>query len=353
MNIAVVVGTRAELIKMFPLMRELESYDFLATGQHDLSYLVERFELPEPRYAFNPPKLHSRFFGSTVKALLFFKKLVLKLKKEFEKNKPKLVLYHGDTLSTAAAAVASRLAKVKGVHVEAGLRSFDIFEPFPEEISRIIADKSSDLLIAPSKIAYENLKSYRAKRFLAGNTIVDSAKLALKKSRLKAPEEEYAIAMVHRHENLKSPLRLRKIVEIIELVPIKVYFFYYHHVIARLKELGLYERLENKVEFVEALPYPEFLSFLKGSKLILTDGGSIQEESLIFRKPCLILRKKTERIAGLATGLNFLTKLSKAFSEQVIELVLDKSYRAPKFKNPYGEFGVSKKIAKILGDFLD
>ncbi|MBR9681362.1 MAG: UDP-N-acetyl glucosamine 2-epimerase [Candidatus Altiarchaeota archaeon] len=348
---AYIVGTKAEFIKMFPLMKELDGL-FIHTGQHDLSDLSKTFKIKEPDLILSdPPKgKTSKFMGSTPRALLWNVSMVKKLTKILKEERPKTFICHGDTMSTASASIAAKRAGIAGVHVEAGLRSHSIWEPFPEEISRKIADKNCEVLFAPSKIAGKNLEKYKNKKvYVTGNTSVDSAMEALKKGKnIKVPNEEYAVLSFHRHENLKNRSKMKRIVEIVEQVPIPTYFFAHDNTVKSLKRFGLWKRINKKVNAIKFANYVSFIKWLSGSRILLTDGGSIQEESLLFKKPCLLLRDRTERVAGLTTGLNFLTRFDVEFSKQKISEVLKSDWSAPEFKNPYGELGVSKKIADIL-----
>lgn len=345
------MGTKAELIKMFPLMKELNG-TFIHTGQHDLSELIETFKIKEPDIILSdPPKQKtSKFMGNSVKAIMWNFGMIKKLTKVLKKEAPDMLICHGDTMSTAVASIAAKRAGIKGVHIEAGLRSHSLREPFPEEISRKITDRNCELLFAPSKIAGKNLEKYKNKQIhITGNTVVDSVMEALKKSKkIRVPSEEYAILSFHRHENLKSRSKLKRIVEIVNEVNLPIYFFAHDNTINALKKHKLWKAFSKKVNPIKFTNYPTFIKWLSGSRLLLTDGGSIQEESLLFKKPCLLLRDRTERVAGLKTGLNFLSRFDVEFSKEVINNVLRIDWAAPEFKNPYGEQGVSKKIADII-----
>ena len=269
------------------------------------------------------------------------------------------MLYHGDTASTMNAAIASSkllnpFKKYKNIHLEAGLRSGNLFEPFPEEISRIIADHFSDILFAVSKRSKKNLQKYEKKKqiIVTGNTIIDAALIAYKlakKKKLKKLAKHYALVSVHRDENLKSKSRLTSIVEIITSVPIDVYWTLHDNTKKYLIKYRLWKKIKKSknVHVVKHMCYIDFSYHLSNANLLLTDGGSIQEESLIFKKPCVILRKFTERQEGLATGINFLTKLDIDYSKNIILKILS-GFKIPKFKNPYGKLGVSKKIVRLL-----
>jgi len=360
--IAFIFGTRAEFIKIFPVLLEMDNrkieYKIILTAQHSLYDLFQKFNIRDPDYVLSkPPKKSTKFYSNTPKAIFWSISMISKLRKTLKKIKSlKYVIYHGDTMSTFLASIASSKylnlsKKYKTVHIEAGLRSGNLFEPFPEEISRIIADFFSDIQLTATDI-YKTKKST-----FVGNTIVDSAHYALnlkdqKKDnhelrRLKKP---YAVVSIHRHENLKSKKRMSKIIQILNKVPIKTYIFMHDNTEHKLQQFNLLEKIKNNpnISLLKTKDYPEFIQILKNSSLILTDGGSIQEESLILKKPCILLRKNTERKQGLKTGINFLTKLNINYAEKIINKVLSKNYTLPNFKNPYGEPGVSKKIIDIL-----
>src|SRR3989344_7459473 len=168
-GIAIVIGTKAELIKCMPLMLELQrqkkDYWFIHTGQHSLKGACEEFSLKRPDYVLSKaPKLSTKFWSKINKTgVICCLKMVLRARKLINKLKPKYVIYHGDTMSTSVAAIgSSKLLNPgknwKNVHLEAGLRSGNLFEPFPEEISRQISDGFSDMLLAVSDLTEENLK---------------------------------------------------------------------------------------------------------------------------------------------------------------------------------------------------
>ena len=238
--------------------------------------------------------------------------------------------------------------------MEAGLRSWNIKEPFPEEISRRVAGKFSDILLAPSKGSQQNLKKSNKDVYIIGNTVIDSALIALKigkrnKTKILS-KERFALITVHRHENLRSKERLSKIVDILSSLTIPSFFAMHDNTEAKLKEFGLYEKLmENKnIKIMPSMDYPSFICQMEKCSLIVCDGGSMQEESLIFGKPCVILRNSTERPEGLKTNFQFLTKLDVEKSKAKIGEYLSKGFRIKDYKNPYGEKGLSKKIVEVL-----
>lgn len=364
-KIAIILGTRAELIKIFPVMKELGNanipYYFIHTGQHNLKDLCSVFGVKEPDAILTKePDKSSKFNSGQLKAIMWNLQLISKIKKELKKLRNlRYVLYHGDTMSTMSASIATSkilnpFKKYKNVHLESGLRSFDNFEPFPEEISRRIAGFFSDILLAVSDIAESNLSGNKKEVIKIGNTILDSADIALKIAKNRKIEplsgEKFALITVHRHENLKSKERMEKIVDILLNIGITSFFAMHDNTIQKLKEFGLYEKLSSNknIKIISPMDYPSFIYQISKCSLIICDGGSMQEESLIFKKPCILLRKATERPEGLSTNFQFLSGLDVEKAKDKIREYLSPKFRTINFNNPYGNVGVSKKVLEIL-----
>lgn len=364
--IGFILGTNAELIKTMPVMKELENrgigYYFIHTGQHRIDGLVKDFGIKKPdKVLYAPPELSSRFMVKTHKAIFWDMPLVFKIQRSLRKIKNlDYVFYHGDTMSAATGAMGSSEflnfgKKWKNAHLESGLRSGDLFEPFPEEIARRICDRFSDILFAVSKGSVKNLKEEHVKGKIVnvGNTIIDAAyishKLADKKFG-KLKEKNYCLINIHRHENITSKKRLEKIVEIIENVDIKAYWPLHDNTKQQLVKFGLMKRIQKKddIEVSRLISYLEFIQKLANCKYLITDGGSIQEESLAFKKLCILLREKTERDEGLESGINFLTKLNVQYSKKLIENIERGRIKVKKFTNPYGDGTAAKKIVDLV-----
>jgi UDP-N-acetylglucosamine 2-epimerase len=286
--------------------------------------------------------------------------MILKIKRLVNKIKPKYVIYHGDTMSTAAASIgSSRILnygkKWKNVHLEAGLRSGNLFEPFPEEISRKICDSFSDILFAVSSLSEKNLKRYKKKKIIinVGNTIIDSAFISYNKSKkmkIKKPKGAYVLINIHRHENLNKKERLGGIIKILKGIKVHAIWPIHANTAKAIEKFGLVHEIKSmkNIELMSLTDYFNFIFLLANCKYLITDGGSIQEESLIFKKPCIILRKRTERQEGLLTGINFLTELDVKRSIEIIKKIESNQIKIKNFKNPYGKEGLSKKIIEIL-----
>lgn len=365
-RIAIIIGTKAELIKTFPVMLELQKrkkdYWFIHTGQHPLGKACEEFDVKKPDFTLSPePKISTKFWSKINKfSILWFLKMIFKVKKILRKLKPKYVIYHGDTMSTAAASIGSskflnKKKKWKNVHLEAGLRSGSIWEPFPEEISRQISDKFSDILLAVSDLSEEKLKKSKGISgdvIKIGNTIIDSALITYGKAKKKNKKKkyEYVLINLHRHENLRSKKRMKKIIEMLSHIKIKAVWPLHDNTRYYLKKynlMGEVKKIKN-IEITPLVDYFTFIFLLSNCKYLIVDGGSIQEESLVFKKPCILIRKKTERQEGLFSGINFLTHMDVNTTKKIIEKIENNELKIKKFKNPYGEKGLTKKIVEEL-----
>lgn len=366
-KIAIIIGTRAELIKTFPVMLELQKskieYVFIHTGQHKLTDLCETFKVKLPDLILSKePKKSSKFNAKTIKAIFWNLILLFKIKKIISKMPNlKYVLYHGDTMTTMTSAIASSkllnpFKKYKNVHLEAGLRSKKLFEPFPEEISRIISDKFSNILISVSNKSTKNLKKEKLKGEIieVGNTIVDSAAIAQKIAEDKKPQllsdKKFALITIHRHENINNKERLTKIVDILGSLEIPSFFAIHDNTKYKLQKWNLYNKLiSNKnIKLIEPQDYISFIYQFKRCALVICDGGSMQEESIIYNVPCVILRKYTERPEWEDTNYQYLSKLDVEKTKLKIKEYTDKDFKIKKIKNPYGEIGLSKKIVDAL-----
>lgn len=363
-GIAIIIGTKAELIKCMPLMLELQKqkkdYWFIHTGQHSLGKACKGFGIKKPDFILSKEPNRSTKFWSKINQIsaLWFFATILKIKKLIKKIKPRYIMYHGDTMSSSAAAIASsnllnKNKKWKNVHLEAGLRSGSLFEPFPEEISRQICDRFSDILLAVSERSEKNLKEEKLKGKIIkiGNTIIDSSWIVYRKAKkTKRKKSVYALINIHRHENIKNKKRLTKIIDILKTIKVKAIWPIHANTVHFIEKYGLVNEIRNmkNIKLMSLIEYNEFIYLLSECKYIITDGGSIQEESLVFKKPCVILRKKTERQEGLSTGINFLTGLDVEKSKEIIENIENNTIKVKKFENPYGENGVSKKIINEL-----
>jgi len=364
LGIAIVIGTKAELIKCMPIMLELQNqrkdYLFIHTGQHPLGKACKQLGVKKPDFILSKePKISTKFWSKiNSNSITWCFKMIFKIRNVIRTLEPSYVIYHGDTMSTAVASIASsRLLNFrknwKNVHLEAGLRSGTLREPFPEEISRRISTHFSDILLAVSDLTEKNLKkSYgksNKKIIKIGNTIIDSSRITHEKvkNKFKKEKENYVLINIHRHEHLNNKENLRKIVEIINSIKTRGIWPLHDNTESFLKKYNLFDKInKDKILITPLKEYDEFIFLLANCKYLIADGGSIQEESLVFNKPCLILRNVTERQEGLETGINFLT-MDVEEAQRIIKR-MEKGIKRKAFRNPYGEFGVSKKIVEEL-----
>ncbi|TYT75810.1 UDP-N-acetylglucosamine 2-epimerase [Desulfobotulus mexicanus] len=311
------IGTKAQLIKTAPVMVELQRrnivFRYVDSGQHGnfTQSLRKIFRIKEPDFSFckdNRDITNSIDAFKWVGYLLvcyFFKRKNLR-DKVFAGGG--ICLIHGDTLSTLFGLMLAKAAKLKVGHIEAGLRSFNYLHPFPEEIIRIYCMKKCDFLFAPSDMSYNNLKSMRLKGKIIkvdGNTVVDALRFIHKNYvNIEIPKEPYALATCHRLETITNRNRLEKVIQLINCVSkkIKVVFVVHKPTRKYLKQFALMEKISSNVEIIEMQNYVEFTALIRNSKMVLADGGSIQEECAYLCKPCLILRNKTERPDGLGNN---------------------------------------------------
>lgn len=358
--LSIILGTRPEIIKMSPIIRECEkqglNYFILHTGQH-YSYnldkiFFEELELPEAEYNLEVGSgTHAKETG---KMLIGIEKILLK-------ERPDIVLVEGDTNTVLAGALAASKLHIKVGHVEAGLRSYD--KRMPEEINRILADHVSDYLFAPTEKAEENLLREgldENKIFVTGNTIVDAVyqnlKIAERKvdilNKLNLKPKEYFLVTAHRQENVDAKERLKGIFDGLELVNRKFNFpmIYPIHprTMKRVKEFGL--EVPKGLKLIGPMGFLEFLQLEANARLVLTDSGGMQEESCILRVPCITLRDNTERPETLEVGSNILAgcEMDKILSCTDEMLIRDLSN-----ENPFGNGNASKKIISIIVDCIN
>ncbi len=321
-NLTVFIGTKAQFIKMVPLILEFQQRGWpcriVDTGQHArlVRQIIEQFGLREPDHSLDDIKEEVTTIPDALGwSMRLVSKLLRsgpKLRNEFFGGRHGVCFIHGDTMSTLLSALLARRAGQKIVHVEAGLRSYNYFHPFPEEIVRVIVMHMADFLFAPSETAYSNLAKMglSKKAYLTpGNTNIDTLRLTLSLFRpLHSPvlPEGYCLATIHRLETLFSRSRLEKVFEILikahRTAPLV--FIVHPPTEKRLKHYNLYNALKR--ENVTILPLQDhatFIRILRNARFILTDGGSIQEEASYLGIPCLLLRKKTEREEGIGKNV--------------------------------------------------
>ena len=356
MTIAIVLGTRAELIKMSPIIKELEKnkikYVYIHTGQHNISDLLNELNLKNPDIILENPKIKRGRFSSIVSAVLWNIKKFFLIRKHLKKIKPNLVLVHGDTMTTATATLSAKSLGYLVGHVEAGIRSNNIKEPWPEELSRRITDKFADYLFAPTLMSYRYLKrKYPNKKiFYTGNTNIDVLQENIKKIK-KKKSEDYVFVKLHRQENIKSKKRLREFIKLLNDIPFTKKLILTYNTKNQLKKYNLLDEL-NKVknlEILDELSYLKFLSIFSNANVILTDGGGETEEASYLRIPCANFRDFSERKEATLLGFNIYTRDIKKLKDYVINNFNKKIQNIP---CPFGDGKAAEKIVKMIKNEL-
>lgn len=352
--IHIVLGTKAQLIKMAPIMVELKNqkipYNFILTGQHKetMNKLLDNFKIKKPDYVLYSNKDITGIFQMGVWGMKILYKTLRNKKEIFKGDKIGIVLVHGDTFSTLLGSLMGKVAGLKVGHVESGLRSHNLFNPFPEEITRILTFNLTNYYFCGSSWALGNVGKYKGKKVLTKeNTLLDSLKLALKeqgKTKVDIPNKKYAVVTVHRFENIFKKNKFEEIIKIVEEMSkkIKVLFILHPPTKKKLEEYGFMARLKrNKnIELRPRYDYFEFVKLINKSEFVVSDGGSNQEECFYLGKPCLLLRNETERKEGI--GKNVV--LSK-FDDKLIKGFI-KDYKKYKIKM----FGSKVSPSKIIVD---
>jgi UDP-N-acetylglucosamine 2-epimerase (non-hydrolysing) len=354
LKLAIVLGTRPEIIKLSPIIKRVLllglDYFVIHTGQH-YSYNMDKIffdnlELPYPKYNLNVGSgSHGEQTG----------KMLMKIEEVLTKEKPDIVLVQGDTNSTLAGALAATKLGIKVGHVEAGLRSFD--KRMPEEVNRVLTDHCSDYLFAPTLRSKENLLREGInsdKIFVTGNTIVDAIyqnlKIAKQKqnvlSNLNLEPKKYFLVTIHRQENVDDKFRFSNILKGLEKVSkefnIPIVYPIHPRSRKRMVEFGLNPK---GVRLIEPVDFLTFLQLESNAKLVLTDSGGIQEETCILKVPCVTLRDNTERPETIEVGSNILAGTNP---KRILKCVKKMLTKETNWKNPFGNGVASERIISIL-----
>jgi UDP-N-acetylglucosamine 2-epimerase (non-hydrolysing) len=348
-----IVGTRPELIKVAPIIKCMRksAYRLIFTGQH-YDYNMSLKFMEEMRITADiSKKLTSSGPLHHLSEMMKFLGVV------FKENKTEYVVSIGDTNSAVAGALSALQCKIKPIHVEAGLRSYD--QRMIEEHNRIICDHISEALFAPTILNRKTLRSekVRGKIFVTGNPIIDAVKQnisdALKNFKVDIPSE-YILLTLHRAENVDDEHMLKLIIKSLLELNQKIVFPLHPRTLKRLKQFNLYDKITNsKIKLIEPVGYFDFLVLMKQSKLVITDSGGVQEEctSPIISKHIVVLRKSTERIESVKCGYSVLPALTSKSIVSAVKELLSREQLAIK-KSPYGDGSAGIKIAKILESLL-
>ena len=354
MNIAIIVGTRPEIIKMSPIILQCEHlglpYFILHSGQHYSYNMDEVFfnqlELPNPRY--NIDVGSGSQAEQTGKILKGVEDILLR-------ENPDVVLVEGDTNTVLAGALAASKLHMKVGHVEAGLRSYD--RSMPEEINRVLTDHCSDFLFAPTEKARQILlgEGIATKKIhVTGNTIVDAVYrnrvLAEKKGQVLqdvgVKEKKYFLVTSHRQENVENKTRFSGILAGLQQIEKKfklpVLYPVHPHARKKIEEFNL--NCEG-ITLLDPLDYLNFLLLEKNARIILTDSGGVQEEACILGTPCVTLRENTERPETLEVGANVLAGTNP---ERMVSCVASMLKVSSEWVNPFGSGTAGEKIIEIL-----
>lgn len=359
-----VFGTRPEAVKMAPLVKELEKHSEIesivcVTAQHRemLDQVLDLFEI-KPDYDLDIMKDRQTLTGITTRVLEGMEKVL-------DEAKPDIVLVHGDTTTSFVAALAAFYKQIKVGHVEAGLRTFNKYEPFPEEMNRKLTGSLADLHFSPTPLAKENLLAERVSEehiYVTGNTVIDAIKHTV--------EEDYQFTVdelndinykgmkvitmtAHRRENLGEPLHnICEAVKQIVLEDPTVEVVYAVHKNPAVREVA-FEILGDleRVHLVEPLDLKDMHNLMKRSYLVLTDSGGLQEEVPSLGKPVLVLRNVTERPEGIEAGTLKLAGIEKETIYSLTkELLTNEALYATmaEAKNPFGDGHASERIIEAL-----
>lgn len=364
-KVMTIFGTRPEAIKMAPLVLELQKYPeqiesiVTVTAQHRqmLDQVLETFKIT-PNYDLNIMKDRQTLIDVTTNALQGLDKVM-------KEAQPDIVLVHGDTATTFIASLAAFYNQIAIGHVEAGLRTWNKYSPYPEEMNRQLTGVMADLHFAPTEVSKKNLLDENKNSetiFVTGNTAIDALATTVSEHYThpvldKMGEDRMILLTAHRRENLGEPMRhMFKAITRILAEHEDVQVVYPVHMNPAVREIANEILGDNeRVHLIEPLEVFDFHNFAANSYMILTDSGGVQEEAPSLGKPVLVLRDTTERPEGIAAGT---LKLAGTEEETIYalakELLTDKSaYEAmAKASNPYGDGHASKRIVEALLGFL-
>ena len=355
-----IFGTRPEAIKMAPLVLEMNNNENIeskvcVTAQHRemLDQVLDAFNIT-PDYDLNIMKAGQTLSEITTRALIGLDNVI----KEY---KPNIVLVHGDTTTAMVGAMAAFYNQVSIGHVEAGLRTYNKYSPYPEEVNRKIIDSLADMYFAPTNMSKDNLLKENVpenKIFVTGNTAIDALKTTVKDEYQNevfdwVGKDRMILLTAHRRENIGKPMEnifraIKRITE--EIDDIKV--VYPIHMNPKVREIASSILKNNeKIRLIEPLEVIDFHNFLKRAYIVMTDSGGIQEEAPSLGKPVLVLRDTTERPEGVEAGTLKLvgTNEQDIYSEAREFLTNKESYKKMSVaKNPYGDGRASERIIKAI-----
>lgn len=363
-KVMTVFGTRPEAIKMCPLVLELKKYEQITpivcvTAQHRemLDQVLEAFGV-EPDYDLDIMKTRQSLAGITTRVLMGMEEVL-------RKERPDIVLVHGDTSTSFVAALGAFYEQIKVGHVEAGLRTYDIYSPFPEEMNRQLTGRIANLHFSPTQKNFDNLIKENIdgeKIYITGNTVIDALKTTVKENyeftdeclkNLDFDNKRVIVVTAHRRENLGKPLEniCTAIAEIVDEYR-DVEVVYPVHLNPAVREtvwsiLGEKER----VHLIDPLDVMELHNAISRSFMVMTDSGGIQEEAPALAKPVLVLRRETERPEAVAAGTVKIAGVDKDVIVGLAKELLDSPEAYNKMAqaaNPYGDGEASRRICEAI-----
>lgn len=352
------IGTVAELIKIMPVTKEMSdrglNFKIIASGQNDIhtSELLAFGGIRKIDITLSNGKIKQSPIGLLNWFVSTYRSAKKTLAAEFIDPGNKIIIVHGDTVSTLMGAWLGKNFKVRVAHIEAGLRSYNYFHPFPEEIDRVLTSKIAKYHFCPNQWAVNNIKHKSAQKIdTGGNTLIDSLAIATAVKELPANIEkitqgDYCVFVMHRQENLMNQSLVNFLLERVEEISkTRPVVFVLHGptraTLEKMNKLDMLKRNRN-VRLIPRTSYLHFMKILDRAEFIITDGGSNQEESYYLGKPCLILRKATERIEGLDENV----VLSKNDPATISEFI--KNYR--QYQKP--KISPKNRPSKIIVDYL-
>ena len=365
-KVMVVFGTRPEAIKMAPVIRELREVKdidtvVVVTAQHRemLDQVLNLFAI-QPDYDLNLMKEQQDLFNITTGVLNGLKEIL-------EKEKPHLVLVHGDTTTTFAAALAAFYQRIPVGHVEAGLRTRNKYSPYPEEMNRTLAGRIAELHFAPTDTARDNLLAESTASFkiwVTGNTVIDALLETVQQDYTFGPElnrinfdRRLILVTTHRRENWGSGMRniYQALIDIVNEFPdVEVVFPVHRNPVVRdvaEEMLGGRERFH----LIEPLDYEPFANLMNRCYMVMTDSGGLQEEAPSLGKPVLVLRDTTERPEAVQAGTVKLVGTNQQKIYEAAKLLLTDKNEYEKMAraiNPYGDGYAARRIVNVIKDFL-
>ena len=363
MKVLAVFGTRPEAIKMCPLVLKLKEYKEIdckvcLTGQHKemLKQVMDAFQVQED---YNLDIMKDRQTLTTITT-----SILEKLEPILKEERPDVVLVHGDTTTSYAAALASFYQQIPVGHVEAGLRTGDIYSPFPEEMNRLLTDRISTYYYAPTELNVENLskEGIHNNVFITGNTVIDAFQYTVRDDydflnkelrNVDFNNKRVITVTAHRRENLGEPLKhICHAIKRLAQEYIDVTFVYPVHLNPAVRDIvfSVLEGIDN-VELINPVDVLDMHNLLSRSYMIMTDSGGLQEEAPHFGKPVLVLRTETERPEAVEAGTVKVVGVDEEtiYAEAKRLLEDTKAYeKMAKAVNPYGDGHASERIAEAL-----